>query len=131
MKYKVTLNDKVYEVAVEQGEAVMVNVSDAVAAAPAAVIPAAPVPVAAAPAPAPAAPAVAVSGEIIPSPLPGTVVVIKVAPGDSVKTGQSLAIVEAMKMENDIKSPRDGIVGQIIAVKGSTVPTGAPLLTLQ
>ncbi|MDR0325773.1 MAG: biotin/lipoyl-binding protein [Oscillospiraceae bacterium] len=132
MKYKVTLNNKVYEVAVEQGEAIMVGVSDAVASPPAPI--AAPVAAPAAPVPpaAPVAPAApAASGEVIPAPLPGTVVAIKVAAGDSVKKGQALAVVEAMKMENDVLSPRDGVVGQVLVAKGATVQTGTPLLTLQ
>ena len=130
MKYKVTLNNKIYEVAVEQGEAIMLDVSDAAAPAPVAI--AAPVPVAPPPPPVPAAPAApAAGGEIVAAPLPGNIVAIKVAPGESVKKGQALAVLEAMKMENEVLSPRDGVVGQIIAAKGSTVQTGAPLLTLQ
>ena len=134
MKYKVTLNNKVYEVAVEQGEAIMLDVSDAPAPAPvaaAAPVPAAPPPPVPAAAPAPAAPVAAGGGETVTAPLSGNVVAIKVAPGESVKKGQALAVLEAMKMENEVLSPRDGVVGQIIAAKGATVQTGAPLLTLR
>lgn len=132
MKYKVTLNDKTYEVVVERGEAILV---DEYAAAPAP----APVPVAApaapaAPAPAaapaaPAAPAVA-GGEPVAAPMPGTILDIKVKAGDSVKSGQLIAILEAMKMENEIFCPRDGVVAQIVATKGSSVDTGAPIIVL-
>ena len=129
MKYKVTLNDKTYEVVVERGEAILV---DEYAAAPAP----APVPVAApaapaAPAPAaapaaPAAPAVA-GGEPVAAPMPGTILDIKVKAGES---GQLIAILEAMKMENEIFCPRDGVVAQVVATKGSSVDTGAPIIVL-
>lgn len=136
MKYKVTLNQKVYEIEVEQGEAILVDVADAVAPVAAATSPT-PVPAAAvsAPAPVPAASAAGnvptALGEVIPSPLPGNILAVKVAAGDAVKKGQLLVIVEAMKMENEVLSPRDGTVAQVIASKGSVVETGAPLLTLQ
>lgn len=122
MNYKITLNGKVYEVAVEQGEAIMVDVADVVA------------PVAAAPVAAPAPAAIAApavgSGEVVPSPLPGNILAIKVAAGEAVKKGQILVLIEAMKMENEVLAPRDGVVAQIITSKGSVVETGAPLLTL-
>ncbi|MDR1692189.1 MAG: biotin/lipoyl-binding protein [Oscillospiraceae bacterium] len=134
MKYKITLNQKVYEVEVEQGEAILVSVADApVAAAPvAAPVPAAPVaaPVAAAPA-APAAAAPAAGEEVIASPLPGNILAVKVAAGDTVTKGQVLLIIEAMKMENEVLAPRDGVVAQVVTSKGSVVETGAPLLTLK
>ncbi|MDR1669269.1 MAG: biotin/lipoyl-binding protein [Oscillospiraceae bacterium] len=133
MKYKVTLNQKVYEIEVEQGEAILVDVADATVAAPAPV--AAPVP-AAAPAAAPAVPAPAAvpvvgAGEVIASPLPGNILAVKVAAGEAVSKGQVLIIIEAMKMENEVLAPRDGTVAQVVTSKGSIVETGAPLLTLQ
>ncbi|MCD8139544.1 MAG: biotin/lipoyl-binding protein [Planctomycetaceae bacterium] len=129
MKYNVTLKGKVYEVEVERGEAILVNVAEAVApvaAAPVAVAAAAP----AAAAPAPAAATGPVTGDAINSPMPGTVLKVNVNVGDMVKAGQVVMVLEAMKMENDIPAPRDGKVAQIIAAKGTTVDTGAPLLTL-
>ena len=120
MKYKVTLNDKVYEVEVKEGKAVLLSES---AAAPA------PVP-AAAPAAPVAAPAPAGSGEAITSPLPGTVLEIKVQNGQSVKSGDVLAVVEAMKMENEIMAPRDGVVSSVATSKGAAVESGTPLLYL-
>ncbi|MDR0293502.1 MAG: acetyl-CoA carboxylase biotin carboxyl carrier protein subunit [Oscillospiraceae bacterium] len=130
MKYKVTLNQKVYEIEVEQGEAILVDVADAAmpAVQPAAAVPAAPAP---APAAAPAVAAAPSGGEVIPSPLPGNILAIKVAAGESVKKGQIVVLIEAMKMENEVLAPRDGIVAQVIVSKGSVVETGAPLLTLQ
>ena len=124
MKYKVTLNGKCYEVVVEKGEAVCEAVYDAptaAAAAPAAAAPAAP---AAAPAPA------AGAGEAVTAPMPGTVLNVKVTQGQSVKKGDILIILEAMKMENEITAPRDGVVSQIVAAKGAAVDTDAPLVIL-
>lgn len=128
MKYKVSLNGKTYEVEVEKGEAKMISVSDTVAAPVAAV----PAPVAAAPAPA-AAPASAVAvaaGETVNAPMPGTILRINVTEGQAVKKGETLLILEAMKMENEISAPRDAVVKQVIATKGSSVDSGAPLIVL-
>lgn len=137
MKYKVTLNDKTYEVVVERGEAILVDeyaAAPAPAPAPVAVpaAPAAPAPAAPAPAAAPAAPAapVVAGGEPVAAPMPGTILDIKVKAGDSVKSGQLIAILEAMKMENEIFCPRDGVVAQVVATKGSSVDTGAPIIVL-
>lgn len=130
MKYKVTLNKRVYEVEVERGEAILADEYDAAApvqaAAPAA---AAPVVQAAAPAPAPAAASLK-AGEVIASPLPGNILTVKVAEGESVKKGQVLLTIEAMKMENEVMSPRDGAVLQIAVKQGAVVDTGAPLVVL-
>ncbi len=131
MKYKITLNNKVYEVEVEKGEAILAAEYDAAApAAPAPVVVAAPAPVAAAPAAAPAAPAVTAAGETIAAPLPGKVVKIAVKQGDAVKTGDILVIIEAMKMENEIVAPHDGTVAQVVATVGATVESGAALVVL-
>ncbi len=130
MKYNVTLKGKVYEVEVERGEAILVNVADVVAPAPVA----APAAMAAAPvaaAPAPAAAGAALTGEAINAPMPGTILQVKVAAGQAVKSGDVLVVLEAMKMENEIVAPRDGVVAQVAVSKGSTVDTGAPLLSLQ
>ncbi len=133
MKYKVTLNNKTYEVEVEQGKAMLLDEYEAVA--PAA--PAAPAPVAAAPAaaaaPAPAAaPAAAVTaaGEPVNAPMPGTVLRVEATQGAAVKAGQLLVVLEAMKMENEILAPKDGTVAQVVVQKGSTVETGSPLVVL-
>ncbi len=131
MKYKVTLNSKVYEVEVEEGTAMLVDEYEAYMPAPApAPVAAAPVPAAApAPAPAPAA-APQAAGEVVASPLPGTVLQVKVSAGEAVKAGQLLLIIEAMKMENEVLAPRDGTVAQIVAAKGATVNTGDALVVL-
>ena len=128
MKYVVTLNGKNYEVEVNETEAVVTNVSDAVYA-PAPVASPAP---AAAPAPAaPAAPqAVSASGTQIVAPMPGSIVNINVSAGQAVKAGDVLIILEAMKMENDITAPCDGVVKQIVTSKGATVNTDDVLLVI-
>lgn len=65
------------------------------------------------------------------SPLPGTVIDIKVAVGDSVKKGQTLVILEAMKMENNIDSERDGKITAIKVNKGDSVMEGSILVTIE
>ena len=135
MKYKVTLNGKTYEVEVEAGEAMLVDEYEAYAPAPVAAPAPAAAPAAPAAAPAPAAPAPAASvavgaGEPVTSPMPGNILDIRVAQGDAVKSGQVLIILEAMKMENEIVAPRDGVVNQIVTSKGASVDTGATLIVL-
>ena len=130
MKYKVTLNGKTYEVEVEEGKAILLDEYEAYAPAPTA--PAAPVaaaPAAAAPA-APAAAAVTAAGETVEAPMPGAILRVEVTQGQAVKAGDLLVVLEAMKMENEILSPRDGTVAQIVVQKGSTVETGSPLIVL-
>ena len=79
---------------------------------------------AAAPAAAPAA------GEPVESPMPGTVLDVKVKPGDSVKAGDTLLVLEAMKMENAIVAPKDAKVVAVPVTKGQTVESGTVLVTL-
>ena len=136
MKYKVTLNGRVYEVEVEAGQAMLLAEYDAIVpAAPAAVAPvAAPAaPVAAAPA-APAAPAsapaVTGAGEAVTAPMPGAILKVNVTAGQAVKAGDVLCVLEAMKMENDITAPKDGTVTQVVTSKGASVSTGDPLVVI-
>ena len=131
MKYKVTLNNRVYEVEVEQGEAMLVDeyeLKAPAAAAPAAPVAAAPV-AAAAPAVAPAGGALA-AGEVIKSPMPGNILKILVSQGQQVKEGETLIILEAMKMENEIVATRAGSVAQIAVSKGQVVETDTPLVVI-
>ncbi len=127
MKYKVTLNNRTYEVEVEAGQAMLVDEYEAYAPAPAA----APAPIAAAPAAASvsAAPALA-AGEVVKSPMPGNILKINVTVGQKVNEGDTLLVLEAMKMENEIAAPRAGTVAQIIVSKGAVVETGAPLVVI-
>ncbi len=124
MKYIVTLNGKNYEVEVTETDAVLLNVSEATAPAPAPV--AAPAP-AAAPA---AAAAPSAAGTNVPSPMPGTILSVNVAAGQAVKSGDVLLVLEAMKMENDIVAPCDGTVKQVLVSKGSTVNTDDVLVVI-
>ena len=132
MKYKVTLNGRTYEVEVEAGKAMCVAEYEAYApaAAPVAAAPVAAAPVAA-PAAAPAAAGVTVSGgESVNAPMPGNILKVNVSVGQTVKAGQVLVVLEAMKMENEIMAPRAGTVAQVPVTKGSTVDTGATLVVL-
>ena len=80
---------------------------------------------------APAAPAPVAGGSTIKSPLPGTVMAVKVAVGDTVKAGQTLMVLEAMKMENNIDADRDGTVTQILVQSGATVQEGDNLIVIE
>ena len=133
MKYKVTLNNRTYEVEVEAGQAMLLSEYEAIApaAAPAAApAPAAAAPAAAAPAAAPAAPVVTGAGEPVNAPMPGTILKVNVTQGQAVKEGEVLCILEAMKMENEIMASKGGTVTQVLVAKGSIVDTGAPLVII-
>ena len=135
MKYKVTLNKRVYEVEVEAGEAMLVDEYDlkAPAAAAPAAAPVAAAPVAAAtPAAAPAAPAggALAAGTVVKSPMPGNVLKINVTAGQKVNEGDVLLILEAMKMENEVVSTKTGTVAQIVVEKGAVVETDSPLVVI-
>ena len=109
MKYVVTLNGKDYEVEVDElSEAIVTSVAPTAASAPAAPVatqPSAP----ATPAPAP----VSGSGTAVKAPMPGTILKVNVTAGQSVKAGDIMFILEAMKMENEIVAPSDGTVSKL------------------
>ena len=113
--FTITVNGTAYSVSVEE------NAAGAPAAAPVAAPAAAPV---AAPAAAPAA------GEKLNAPMPGTILEVKTTEGASVKKGDVLVILEAMKMENEILAPRDAVVKQVLVSKGATVASGDALCVL-
>ncbi len=116
-KYRVNVNGSLYEIEVEEMDASAVSAAPAAKAAPA---PVAPAPVAAAPA----------AGAQIKAPMPGNILDVKVTAGQSVKKGDVLVILEAMKMENEIQAPCDGKVTSVNVRKGDTVETQALLCTI-
>ncbi|MFQ5434148.1 MAG: acetyl-CoA carboxylase biotin carboxyl carrier protein subunit [Anaerolineae bacterium] len=64
------------------------------------------------------------------APMPGNIIRIAVKPGDTVAVGQTLCYLEAMKMENAIRSPRDGVIERVVVGEGTAVSHGDPLFTL-
>ena len=122
-KYVVTVNGTKYEVTVEEAD------PNAVYA------PAKPEPAKAAPEtkpePAKEAPkAAAGDGEAISCPMPGTIVKLPVKAGQEVKKGDLLCVFEAMKMENEILAPRDGVVKSVAVSEGASVGGGDTVLVL-
>lgn len=116
----VTVNGTPYQVELENAPAAPVQ---AVPAAPAAAAPAQA-------APAAAKPAASGAGKAVTSPLPGVIIAIKVNVGDTVKAGQEVAVLEAMKMENSIEADHDGTVTAIHVAKGDSVLEGAAVVTI-
>ena len=70
------------------------------------------------------------NGEVVTAPLPGVILDIKVKVGDAVKAGQTVAVLEAMKMENEIESTASGTVTAVNAGKGDSVLEGAAIITI-
>ena len=124
-KYNITVNGTTYEVIVEE--------ADGTASAPVYTAPAYTAPVAqaapAAPKAAPA-PAGAQGANKVTSPMPGTILDVKVSAGQSVKKGDVICVLEAMKMENDIPAPADGVIASVNVQKGASVAAGDLLATL-
>ena len=134
MKYVVTMNGKRYEVEVERMSAFHMLTREEIASGVSTPVQpvAAPAPkVAATPAPA-AAPAAkaAPGGTSVTSPMPGSVLGVKVNVGDKVSAGQTMFVLEAMKMENEIVAPVDGTVASINVKTGDTVDTDQVMGTL-
>ncbi len=141
--YKFKINGKDYNVTVGEAEGRMlsVNVNGAdyqvelenapAVAAPAAPVQAAPAPAAqAAPAPVAAPAPAAGAGEKVNSPLPGVIIEVSVREGQAVKSGQKVAVLEAMKMENEISALKDGTITAIHVNKGDSVLEGAPIVSI-
>ena len=106
----VTVNGVAYNVTVEEGTGA------AAASAPVAA--------------APAAPAGAAGSVTVTAPMPGNILDVKVKAGDSVKAGDTLLILEAMKMENEISAPQDGTIASVNVRKGDVVNSGDLLCTM-
>ena len=125
---RVTVNGTKYDVEIEGAKAAAVK-KPAVVAAPEAtglsVTPKTPI------ATKPAAPAAAASGLKVTCPLPGTVISLKVKEGDTGAAGQTLLVLEAMKMENNIDAERGGVVKQVLVSAGATVMEGDVLLVIE
>ena len=114
-KYRVNVNGTVYEVELEEITGTTAPIeAPAVAPAPAA-------PVSSAPA----------GGEQITSPMPGNILSVNISAGDTVKKGQVIGIVEAMKLMNEIESEYDGIVEEILVKNEETVEYGQPLFRIR
>jgi len=64
------------------------------------------------------------------APMPGLIVRVGVAQGDTVKAGQGLVVMEAMKMENELRAPAAGVISRVVVSPGATVEKGAVLLEL-
>lgn len=121
-KADVTVNGVNYDVELENAVAPVQQ------AAPAQTAPVAPV--AAAPKAPSAASAPATGGKVITSPLPGVIISVDVKEGSIVKRGQKVAVIEAMKMENDILADADGTVTAVHVSKGDTVAEDAKIVTI-
>ena len=150
-EYKFKINGNEYNVAINSvegniadvtvnGKSYQVEMENAPAATPVQAVPVAPSVTVSAPAPqaAPAAPAPAPApsakpagaGKAVTSPLPGVIIGVKVNVGDVVKPGQVVAVLEAMKMENDIEAEFGGTVTAVNVAKGDSVLEGAAIVTI-
>ncbi len=130
-KFNVKVNGQPYEVEIEEiAEGFSVPSVTPAMPAPTPVVAAAPAPVAApAPAAKPAAPAAPANGTQLLAPMPGTIVGFKVESGATVKKGQAVIVLEAMKMENEIAASADGTIS-FVATKGAGVNTGDVLAVI-
>lgn len=135
--YTVTVNGIAYDVAVEETTGRPVREYRAAAPAPVAAPAASPAP-SAAPAAAPVeeavSPAVTAGGTkgrlSVESPMPGKILSVKTSVGQAVKRGDVILILEAMKMENEIVAPEDGVIASIDVSSGDSVESGTLLATL-
>lgn len=135
--YKFKINGNEYNVAINSveggvadvtvnGASYKVEMENMPAAAPASAVQQTSAPVQTAQAPVPATGA----GKPVTSPLPGVIIAVKVNVGDAVKAGQTVAVLEAMKMENDIQAECDGTVTAVKVAKGDSVLEGATIVTI-
>ena len=143
LKYKVTVDGTAYTVEVEElGEGIPLGgasfatlpASASVASAPVVQAPVAPAPAAPAPTPAPATPApaapLAAGVTTVEAPMPGKILDVKVTIGASVKSGDLVLMLEAMKMENEIFATASGTVKDIRVKSGDSVNTGDVMLVI-
>ncbi|MEA5136553.1 MAG: biotin/lipoyl-containing protein [Candidatus Fimivivens sp.] len=149
MKYTATLNGRTYDVEIERTDVFRPLTREeiatgAIGASAPIVVNATPAPVAAAPAPAPAAPApapapvkavapaapVPAGAGTITAPMSGTIFKMLANVGDTVKNGQVIVVLEAMKMENEIFAPCDGTVKEVRVAQGAAVAPGDVLVVI-
>lgn len=143
--YKFKINGNEYNVEINSVEGSIADVTvngtsytvemENAPAAPAPAAQAAPSPVQAASSPAPAAQAApaakpAGAGKAVTSPLPGVIIEVSVKEGQAVKAGQKVAVIEAMKMENEIQAETDGTVTAVLVSKGDSVLEGAEIVKI-
>ncbi len=126
-KFNVTVNGTAYDV--EVNEVKGAAPAAAPKAAPAAAPKAAPAP-APAPAPAAAAAPVPAGAETVKAPMPGKILSVAVSAGQAVKKGETLLILEAMKMQNEIAAPHDAVVSEVRVSANQTVSTGDDMVVL-
>lgn len=117
--YRVNVNGTSYEISVEEITAEEAKKSAAAA------------PSAPAPAPAPASAPASEGATTVSSPMPGTILSVSVSAGSTVKKGDILMILEAMKMENEIMAPCDGRVASVGVQQGASVKTGDMLCVIE
>lgn len=144
-KYKITINGREYEVVVEELEGLVgANYSQNFAPLPQvspaqvpmqqavpAPMPAPQAPAQSKPAPAPKpSPAPSAGGTVVSAPMPGKILKVLVQPGAQVKNGQNIMVLEAMKMENEILAPSDGVVREVKVKEGDNVNTGDTLVVI-
>ena len=128
MKYEISLNGRRYEIEVETAEPMTAGEFNSYMPAPVET-PAAAVAAPAA-APAPADSGVTAAGECVTAPMPGTILKVEVQVGQTVKEGDLLVILEAMKMENEIFAPCGGTVKQVLVQRDAAVDTGAAMVVI-
>ena len=117
-KYNITVNGTTYEVVVEEVGATSGHT------------PVYSAPVAPAAKKAPVASANVAGGNPVVAPMPGTILDMKVTAGQSVKKGDVICVLEAMKMENDIPAPCDGVVASVLVQKSATVAANDTIVTI-
>lgn len=122
--YRITVNGTAYDVAVEE------LAEGAVQAAPVVSAPKAAAPKASAKAPKAAAPAGGAGSVVISAPMPGKILSVKASVGASVKKGDVILLLEAMKMENEVVASEDGTIASINVAAGDSVEAGDTLATL-